>query len=144
MKTELQPYDIAPYLTNNLKVMASRNEIYTLIGIKGDTCFLSDLTYPCDISDVKPILRPMKDLVKPYIDDAGQSFIPAKLLWSVDADEEDKFDTYGEVPQYWKDCLKVGINSLEYRDITRLLEMHFDIFGLIAEGLAVGYNTLLH
>lgn len=142
MKISLMAMNITPYMDFNLKVMGSRNEIYTLIGIKEEICFLSGLTYPCDISDIKPILRPMADVLKPYIDDAGKSFIPAELLWSVDANEEDAFHTYGKVPEYWKDSLAVNINSHDYRTVNLLLEMHFDVFGLIAEGLAIDFNTL--
>lgn len=142
MKTEITAYDIIPYLGERLKVMDSRNEIYELEGIKGDICFLKGLTYPCDISDIKPILRPMGDVIKPYKDDAGAMFIPAKDIWSIDADEEEQFDLYGKVPQYWKDCMTVGVRSLEYRDVLKLVELHFDVFGLINDGTAIDYNTI--
>lgn len=142
MKTQLMASDIIPYLPNKLKVLSTKNNIYSLIGIKDEICYLSNLTYPCDISDIKPILRPMKDVYRPYIDDAGKSFIPAKLLWSCDAKEEEAFDLYGTIPAYWKACLDVTTYDLEYRTIQLLLEMHFDIFGLINEKLAVDYNKI--
>lgn len=141
MKPQLTANELIPFLAYNLKVMAGK-DTYTLLGIKDEICFLSDLTYPVDISDIKPILRPMGDVLKPYKDDAGSPFIPAKLLWSVDASEEDEFDVYGKVPQYWADSLAVGINYQDYRTVKHLLEMHFDVDGLIKEGLAVDFNTL--
>src|SRR6202012_5180060 len=101
MKPELIANELIPYLAYGVKVMASRNEVYELIGIKGEICFLKGLTYPVDISDVKPILRPMKDVFKPFKEDGSSPFIPAKVLWSVDSDEENEFALYGTIPQYW-------------------------------------------
>ena len=61
----------------------------------------------------KPILRPLSDLTK-----------------------------LGSNERWWRDKIALGITKLDYESIQELLEEHYDVFGLIEEGLAIDINTL--
>jgi hypothetical protein len=73
----------------------------------------------------KPILRPLSDLTK-EIQVNGEKFVPKEWL---------RLNYISE---------NIGLNTAvwSYRTIEKLLEWHFDVFGLIDKGLAVGINTL--
>ena len=80
----------------------------------------------------KPILRPLSDLTK-EIEVDGEKFVPAiELNWS----------------NITTDILSKSINltnkfnNLFAFDYKKLLEWHFDVFGLIEKGLAIDINTL--
>ena len=63
--------------------------------------------------EMKPILRPLSDLTK-----------------------------LGSNERWWRDKIALGITKLDYESIQELLEEHYDVFGLIEEGLAIDINTL--
>ena len=72
----------------------------------------------------KPIMRPLSDLFKPIGD-----FSVSKLI------------THGYHNTFWdKDNFKVDL--IYYHDLKILLRYHFDVFGLIEQGLAIDINTI--
>ena len=81
------------------------------------------------LSQIKPILRPLSDLTK-EIEHNGEKFVPMDILCN-------------EFSQY--DCFEfdnVNILNNPYNQIQNLLEWHFDIYGLLENGLAIDVNTL--
>lgn len=75
-------------------------------------------------TDMRLILRPLSDLTK-EIEHNGEKFVPSKLL-NFDFSDLSQFD-YEYIP---------------YNLAAFLLEHHFDIFGLIENGLAIDINIL--
>ena len=77
----------------------------------------------------KPILRPLSDLTK-EIEVDGERFIPLKYIFGEDFNPNDEF---------W---INLDVLCIAYREIQLLFEWHFDVFGLINQGLAIDINTL--
>lgn len=81
----------------------------------------------------KPILRPLSDLTK-EIEHNGKKFIPMNGFFR-EASEILKKEleiTRGKImPEF-----------LSYQIVSKLFEWHFDVFGLIDEGLAIDINIL--
>ena len=75
-----------------------------------------------ELAGIKPILRPLSDLTK-------------------------EIDVNGEKHQMW--LLVPHGNSIndvfswQYKNIKTLFEWHFDVFGLIENGLAIDINSLV-
>lgn len=78
-----------------------------------------------DGSLIKPILKPISDLKGEFED-----YIIGAIKY---------LDESSRLPFNSNDLLVMG---LRYRDVTRLAELHYDIFGLIKAGLAIDINTL--
>jgi len=123
---KLEKRHITPYLEHDLIVMYD-----------GVPCRLEGIDlkfYPTaiieqrnmDLSDIKLILRPMSDLNK-EIKHNGKRFIPSK--------QPDVFKAL-------KGMHPSAAALKPYHVVRKLLEWHFDIFGLIDAGLAVDVNTL--
>lgn len=77
----------------------------------------------------KPILRPLSDLTK-EIEVNGKKFIPVDeiLKWC---------------KLYWDENRNISpLRDWRYKDIQKILEWHFDVFGLIPAGLAIDINAL--
>lgn len=88
--------------------------------------------------EIKPILRPLSDTSK-EIEINGEKFIPyIKLLEqnNFDVKNMNKSDLYG-----YKDFF-TDPDLLMYNDVIKLIEWHFDIYGLIEEELAININDL--
>lgn len=143
---------LAPYLPYGLKMIFQKSgriiQISGLCIIDGSV-EVNDLmegdTYALNIWKFKPLLRPLSDLTK-EIEVEGKRFIPAKVLWSISAKEEESFDLFGAIPEYWKLILnqlkqKNGYRDLQYYDVERMFKWHFDVFGLLEKNLAVDINT---
>ena len=81
-----------------------------------------------DISEIKPILRPLSDLTK-KIKVNGEKFVPIE-----------KMEFLGWFNMNCKD--KDKVLRIPYGMMTFLLEWHFDIYGLIEKSLAIDINTL--
>jgi hypothetical protein len=126
MKLELK--HLAPYLPYGLKIKTN-NQIRTLsIGILTTTeNSLSNIIYGIGH---KPILRPLSDLTK-EVEVNGEKLVPIDKL------AIQLFDTETQ-----KIILKGEINGIPYWVMQKLFEWHFDVFGLIEEGLAIDINTL--
>ena len=130
-KMKLEQKHIAPYLPYGLKIMVvGYNRLNAIVSLTP--------SYLADTTGVKLILRPLSDLTK-EIEFNGKRFIPD--LWFNDTDYTDYFEedflrgiTRRKNPYNIKQC--------SYQVIQKLIEWHFDIFGLIEEGLAIDINTL--
>ena len=85
-----------------------------------------------------PILRPISDLEKIHIFD-GTKYPFYLYFWDVTENIEDNFE-YAEL--IIEECNLENIENYPYNLIQKLLEYHFDIFGLIQSGLAIDINTL--
>ena len=132
MKLELK--HIAPYLPYDLRFDNGRDyEKDYLIGIRANDYNVKmpqggDGGY-FRLEKIKPILRPLSDLTK-KIDHNGEILVPMDILCN-------------EFRQY--DCFEfdnVNILNNPYNQIQKLLEWHFDIYGLIENNLAIDINTL--
>lgn len=100
--------------------------------------FESSLGFDVDdvyISEVKPILRPLSDLTK-EIEVNGEKFAPFKWFNFINSDID--FET--QILALSSDFR--WLESTNYGIIEKLLEWHFDVFGLIEKGLAIDINTL--
>jgi len=153
MKLELK--HLAPYLPHKLQVSINKNgweymisgnsNIAELRGLYGDDmCLLyqENEGFDLDFESFELILRPKTDLVK-EIEINGKKFVPALVLWSVSIEEEEDFEIYGKIPDFWKNNLNLEFeNDLSYREMKYLFKWHFDVFGLIEKGLAININTL--
>ena len=138
MKLEIK--HLAPYLPYKLKIRCG--EISHPILTCADTNEFEISVKEVFINSAyKPILRPLSDLTKEIKIDSIK-FIPAEILFSVENNELQDFRDFGEIPEYWKDALKIKQKFYDYYQVEFLLEWHFDIFGLIKKGLAVDINTL--
>lgn len=138
MKLELKY--LAPYLPYGLQ-MKVNDGFGELIGINKN--FL-DITDPESVdsgmyvsyADCKPLLRPYEDVIKP-IKIGNMTITPALDMWNIDAKEQDNWLTFGKVPEYWRLALRQKPTDLDYHDVRILFEYHFDVFGLLVNGLAI-------
>lgn len=138
MKLELK--HIAPYLPYGLKCLVlnpAEGEEYIL---EMASCFNHGdelqvaLTYSsgndygfCS-DEFKPILRPMTDLTN-EIEVNGEKFMPIEKM--------------SPAPNFFNvEFLQKTPLACSYEVVQKLLEWHFDVFGLIAEGLAVDMNEI--
>src|SRR5690625_994493 len=155
MKT-LELKHIAPYLPYGLKVTFEGDDLtHEVVGINHWMNGV-DLLSPyrdygrADIKDCIPILRPLSDLDK-NITHNGKTFHPIKELVKMPITKENNalmafysLNTIG-VGKYLEDVANYGdINRkyLSYPLATKLMEWHFDIFGLHEKNLCVYYNEI--
>ena len=132
MKLELK--HLSPYLPYKLKMQHyEMKRISILQGISTNT--ISEPYCLClnnnwyNIFVFKPILRPISDIMN-EIEANGEIFIPLEKLESM-----------------FGDCTKLTdtmlVNSFVQNGIVnKLIEWHFDVFGLIKKGLAIDINSL--
>ena len=134
MKLELKY--LAAYLPYELKVLFEHrpsfkshpNYFKTEKLSASNISIIGKKTY--SLVSAKPILRPLSDLTK-EITHNGESFVPAG-----------KMITHGFHNSFWYETDKFDYRYLYSYDLDKLLEWHFDVFGLIGKGLAVDINTL--
>lgn len=124
MKLELK--HIVGYLPYDLRIKNSTTEM-PLTG-----AYLDELNDPLWGFDdtYKPILRPLSDLTK-EIEVNREKFVPS---------QEYDYLRFEEISTF-----KGGCNAMKFiqvRELELLYEMHFDIHGLIEQGLAISKNTL--
>lgn len=147
---ELQLKDIEPYLPYKLKFTGDIGFETTLcmIDFNKNQMKLCDKTGNAETASLlknKPLLRPWSDLIK-EIEHNGEMFTPMIRLackhWLIINDISDitcafktRFECYysGEI---LFSINQTQIGNLEYWLINQLLQWHFDVFGLIEEGLA--------
>lgn len=67
------------------------------------------------LTQVKPILRPLSDLIN---------------------------NEFEKELGYFTPDFRFNLDSTEYQFIERMLKLHFDVFGLIEKGLAIDINKL--
>lgn len=119
---QLELKHISPYLPYGLKGVYNKTPFdgkYT----KG-LMTLSFDEFKYFLGNCKPLLRPLSDLTK-EIEHNGEKFVPSEKLLD------------SSMLQYTDD-----IRMLRHGDVEKLHEWHFDVFGLIENGLAIDINTL--
>jgi hypothetical protein len=124
MKLELK--HLAPYLPYGLKLLVEsdgflqNDEIFILNAITQNGVNVSTKSFPFNtdycFEEFKPILRPLTDLTKVIEWDDGKYMMT----------DWDDFD----------------LEETSYDTVQDYLAKHFDIFGLIPQGLAIDINTL--
>ena len=168
MKLEIK--HLAPYLTYGLKFNQEDYSGYVLYSLSEDGLVLlepiseSFIEFDFDeinTSEVKPILRPLSDLAN-EIEINGNTFCPLGNLlvqkypkWFVENNGSAKYThitidfsgrfataflTYQATHEIQIDS--TYIQNTSYLVFKKLLEWHFDVFGLIESGLAIDINTL--
>ena len=104
--------------------------------------FRSGSTYiSVSLNHAKLILRPLFDITK-EIEVGGERFVPIKefmILYGGGTTEKGKpiFES-----DFVANIMYSYYGSLSYSVMEKLFEWHFDVFGLIEQGLAIDINTL--
>lgn len=124
MDRQLELVDIAMYLPYNLKAQTPIGEVVE-VGTLNDGCYnikgrSSHYGMYGDISDIKPLLRPLSDL-----DISKLPAVPEPANMSPAVIFTDK-----------------TVEMCYWREYTYLIENLFDINGLIEAGLAIDINTV--
>lgn len=132
MKLELK--HLAPYLPYNLRRHCPSSNV--LIHEFSSIDFTQSMIDFIQKAGWKPIFRPLSDLrnLMPNSDVCYISYMWYEIIGS-DSESFDK-DTFFE------QCEIGNISFLPAMVIPKLLEWHFDVFGLIDTGLAIDINTL--
>lgn len=130
MKTELKHLSAyLPYGLNCEVIDMGLKKTLTLNGLYEDaSCvFYDSIESHIGYESVKPCLRPLSDLIK-------EEF---STIWN----EETDFDSIDQMVNCLNSesflCSKMSFNFWD-----ALLKNHFDIFGLIENGLAIDINTI--
>lgn len=131
---------LAPYLPYKLKVKSfsifEGDPIFEMGVASNNRKNIASISWVME-DNFKPILRPLSDLSKKiYYEIWEKERILIKdhnivMQLSEDDFNRGKLDTY-----YHKDVME------NYELLQVLLELHYDVFGLIPKGLAVDINTL--
>lgn len=141
---------LAPYLPYGLKVLEVTDTIpIILVGIGKDRtgqifCEVEDIRCPeniyINIKDITPILRPMSDYNKVFLEKRlGNTLFDLLVIRATD------FATHkSAIEGFFKGFLerKYMMVELPYHLLLLLFKHHFDVFGLIDKGLAVDMNTI--
>ena len=124
---KLEIKHLAPYLPYGVRVTKDDwGKIFTLDN-DGTTLNCVGIDYVLNCK-AKPILRPLSDLTK-EIEINGEKFVPKNML-----------STSLQSLNSCEDLIKHRI--IMFDDSQKLIEWHFDIFGLIDKNLAIDINTL--
>lgn len=127
---QLELKHISPYLPYQLRCRFNTDDVYTIMGLINENVWLKEMTYAADLFECKPILRPMSDL-----EDSSKNYL-------------DLLNEVGQTIEYNGGSFFDGVASfddpcwLPYASFEFLLENHFDVFGLIDQGLAIDINTV--
>lgn len=89
----------------------------------------------CKIENCKPILHPISDLTK-EIEHGGEKFVPTEIINDLASDISPTWFIYDE------DVEKINWMLQPFYIVQKLIELHFDIAGLIESGEAINVNTL--
>lgn len=142
--TQLLARYIAAYAPYGLKLIDLRdNHEFELMGLYDDSFSIYSQSEPTrtiyfnnnDYPDIKPILRPLSDLIKPTEPNSG-------ITWQGLINREYSYE-------WFYDDLSFSVTGNDYYNLKdaiavyeKLLEWHFDVFGLIDAGLAIDINTI--
>ncbi|HET8886813.1 MAG TPA: hypothetical protein VFM70_10730 [Salinimicrobium sp.] len=150
MKLELR--HLAPYLPYKLMIYDTEDcEIFDLVMCSESEIYLSE--FESSYETAKPILKPLSELTKDdFKEELYQYYqtlgIDVKLV-NYDSGNDNPFDmtltvTYKMMGEVYTDCLinRGSTSETPYHIIVWLCENHFDIFGLIKDGLALDINDL--
>jgi len=129
METHLTIKHLAPYLPYELKIRCG--EMSHPILTCADTNEFEIAVKEVFINSAyKPILRPLSDLTK-EIEVNGEKFVP-----------HIKLGGRPNLKDYDIEYLSKNIDNMSYGLVSKLIEWHFDVFGLIEKNLAIDINTL--
>lgn len=134
---KLELKHLAPYLPYELKLKRFDGKISELEIGYNPTALLVNF---------KPILRPLSDLMN-EINIKNDVFIPVEYFEIGDDDSGTEYDN-GNIKTIEKliyiskyNCF-FDIHYLPFDLVQKLLEWHFDIYGLIDKGLAISYSDV--
>jgi len=142
---KLQLKHLAGYLPYELKIRCFRNEQILFVEdlfLNGEV--LDYLLITSKYNHYKPILHPLSDLIK-LITINGITFVPDTwIYYNIKKDVEIYQFLNGEISlDIITENYSQTINLIDgYLIMQKLLEWHFDIYGLIDKGLAIDINTL--
>jgi len=134
MKEKLELKHVAPYLPYKVKCQVYDRGVLMISTL--DACF-SDNSYSFmniiesekGFDEIKLVLRPLSDITK-EIEVNGEKFVPLNKMTPYSTSRLDSDGCFDNV------------NDMPFIDVVKLLEWHFDVFGLIDLGLAIYINTL--
>ncbi len=152
---------ITPYLAYHLRCEDENGKIGVLSGIdfNGDPISFMNYTISYDwqvlpdssswnvyndgnaISRIRPILRPLSDLTKEIVHN-GEKFVPVERILKILGKSLDHLSDNGKVMAYDRFKTEIITKQLPCRYFEFLFEWHFDVYGLIPEGLAIDINIL--
>lgn len=137
MKLELK--HLTPYLPYSLDMFVY-DDIEELIGLDSLEIEIKTISGDYKITEfIKPILRPLSDLNQ-EVEIDGVNTIPIKKLGS-------RYSTI--TCMIYKNTIQLDVNDLSSINLLhymitfeKLCKMHFDLFGLIDNGLAIDINRV--
>lgn len=124
MKLELK--HLAPYLPYGLKSWSGEKEIL----ITGSTL------YRMETIVIKPILRPLSDLTEKECKKLLNNDHIFNFWYGKDKDGDYIYK------EGYTSSIYRSYKGMPYSMVQHLFQWHFDVFGLIDEGLAIDINTL--
>ena len=133
---ELELKHIAPYTPYNLIGSFWLSQVAG-VELKKDEIRTKKLTpdnFEFFLNYCKPHLYPLSMLTKP-IEHNGERFVPAKY-W------ESGGGNFYQYQLFHDDLKKRNLLSLPYLATCKFFEWHFDLFGLIHNGLAIDKSTI--
>jgi len=138
---ELEAKHLVPYLPYELKFGSGNQKYYEFVLSGIDFYTRTDIQIRTrgnriyKISDirVKPLLRPLSDLTK-EIEVNGEKFVPVKKIH----EKGEKWHSEPIVSHHIKKVyLTKGYDHIPHWMFQDLIKWHFDVFGLIDQGLAL-------
>jgi hypothetical protein len=135
MKIELR--HLAPYLPFNLPLSRlNKDNQPKIIHMNNGNIML-----PIEKPDrCKPILRPLsEETLQQEITLNGKTFVPLHALLEFSCFDLSKMEAE-EIKSYAGQFTQIDLAL--YQDVEMLLEWHFDVFGLLETGRAIGINTV--
>lgn len=151
MKLELK--HIAPYLSYGLMIQYLENETFELVGFNRNTIYHTRGFFVELPGNLKPILRPLSDLTK-EIEHNGEKFVPIDVIRSISEtpySSSFRFENGNFIFTEEKLENNYGLSSWveydfyagnQYDLFQKLIEWHFDVFGLREKDLCIYYNEL--
>lgn len=151
MENKLELKHISPYLPYGLKIIFEKSgKIIELSGIElsesEKLIFINkNAFFESTIWNFKPILRHLSDLTK-EIEHNGEKFVPYNELYKI----KKGIEVYEPININYPIELLIETENYSqdidlfdgYLIIQKLIEWHFDVFGLIKKRLAVDINTI--
>ena len=122
---KLELKHLAPYLPYGLKTYLK----YDGIPLYGELHAVNIMSFVYGDTNKKIVLRPLSDLTK-EIEHSEKRFVPSnelRLFLQCDID-------------WWSDYNNIKYS--QYDMVNKLIQWHFDVFGLIESGLAVNMNEI--
>jgi len=127
---------IIPYLQYDLKASFYDNAPELVIGVNVVEETIEGLDFGSAELDegFKPILRPLSELTK-EIEHNGEKLMPFEICGGILQGNDGEKQYLTDLHQF--SLGKIDVRWLPYWVVDKLFEWHFDVFGLIPEGLAI-------